>query len=112
MTSSQQTCKASIAAIFLLLAHAVLLGHLAACHSPAFNEIGHVPAGLCHWMYGRFELYRVNPPLPRMVATLPLLLCDVKTDWSNYIPGPLSRDEILMGIRFAEVNGARTLLTL
>jgi Dolichyl-phosphate-mannose-protein mannosyltransferase len=94
--------------VAVLLAHAALLAWSAKWHSPTFNEIGHVPAGLSHWQYQRFELYRVNPPLPRMVATLPLLFCDVKTNWSNYGLSPFSREEIPMGIRFARANGSRT----
>lgn len=92
----------------VLLAHAALLARSAQLHSPTFNEIGHVPAGLAHWHYQMFELYRVNPPLPRMVATLPLLFCDVKTNWANYELSPFSREEIPMGIRFAKTNGSRT----
>jgi len=70
-----------------------------------FNEIGHLPAALCHWQYGMFHLYRVNPPLPRMVAVVPLLLYGVQTDWRNYGMDPFSREEIPIGIRFANANG-------
>ncbi|MGH7192409.1 MAG: hypothetical protein ACREJM_02625, partial [Candidatus Saccharimonadales bacterium] len=71
--------------------------------------MAHLPAGICHWQYGMFELYRVNPPLPRMVAALPVLFCDPKTDWGNYQLDSLSRATIPMGSRFAKANGARTL---
>lgn len=42
-------------------------------HGPSWDEVGHLPAGLSHWKTGRFELYRVNPPLIRMAATIPLI---------------------------------------
>lgn len=77
-------------------------------HSPTLNEIGHVPAGIVHWRYQRFELYRVNPPLPRLCATFPLLFCDINTDWSHYDTATFARDEVPEGIRFTRVNGART----
>src|SRR5262249_52372563 len=32
-----------------------------------------IPSGLVHWHTGTYGAYRVNPPLPRMLATLPLL---------------------------------------
>ena len=98
--------RAVVAAILVI--HAGLLAYSAARHSPTIHETAHLPAGICHWQYGMFELYRVNPPLPRMIAALPVLFCDVKTDWTHYRIDPLSRDTIPMGIRFAKANGART----
>lgn len=70
-----------------------------------FNEIGHLPAGVCHWQYRMFHLYRVNPPLPRMVGAFPLLAYGCHTDWGNYDMGPFSREEVPMGIRFTVANG-------
>jgi len=92
----------------LVTVQRVLLGWHAFVHSPTFNEIGHLPAGICHWRYQMFHLYRVNPPLPRMVASIPVLAMKPETDWSNYQLGPHSRETIPMGIRFAKVNGPRT----
>jgi hypothetical protein len=89
----------------ILSGHTTLLVWSACVHSPTFHEVGHVPAGLCHWRYGLFELYRVNPPLPRMVATLPLLAMDVKTNWAGYTASWNGREEIPTGIRFAKANG-------
>lgn len=37
---------------------------------PNDDEIGHLPAGISHWVFHRFDLYRVNPPLVRVVATI------------------------------------------
>ncbi len=83
-----------------------LLALLASSTSPVFNEIGHLPAGLANWQ-GYFQLYRVNPPLPRMVAVLPCIFMECLTDWSNFGMDSVSREEIPMGIRFANVNGKK-----
>ena len=52
--------------------HASMLAFSACVHSPMTDEIAHFAAGLGHWRYGDFELYNVNPPLARVVGTLPL----------------------------------------
>jgi len=90
----------------LLAFHAILLAWLAVANSPVFNEVGHLPAGISHWRYGIFHLYRVNPPLPRMLAAFPVLFLDHRTDWTNYGMTPFSREEIPMAIRFAKANRA------
>lgn len=40
-------------------------------HSPVVDEPAHLVAGLSYWQLGRFDLYRVNPPLVKMIAALP-----------------------------------------
>ena len=59
---------------FLLAAHALLLGWGALRHSPPWDEVPHLVAGISHWELGRFDLYRVNPPLVRIVAALPVIV--------------------------------------
>jgi len=108
-TEARSGSKAVWVVVAILAIHAALLAYLAARHSPTIHEMAHLPAGICHWQYGMFDLYRVNPPLPRMVAALPVLFCRHKADWGNYQLDPLSRETIPMGIRFANANGARTL---
>src|SRR6266478_349761 len=49
-------------------------------HSPTIDEPAHLVAGLSHW---KFDLHRVNPPLVRLLASLPMLVVDPKTDWSD-----------------------------
>src|SRR5215212_8698000 len=58
--------------LLVLLVHSTLLLYSAYVHSPTVNEPAHLAAGLSHWRFGRFELYRVNPPLVRMLAALPI----------------------------------------
>ena len=57
----------------LLVMHGLLLVINAAIHSPTIDEVGHLPSGYLNWK-GRFDAYRVNPPLVRMVAAVPLLV--------------------------------------
>jgi hypothetical protein len=60
-------------AVGLLVVHATMLSWCAARHTPTFHEVGHLPAGLSHLELGRFELYRVNPPLVRTWAAFAVL---------------------------------------
>jgi hypothetical protein len=76
----------------LLATHAVLLGWVAARSSPTLDEPAHLAAGLYIWKYGRFDLYRVNPPLVKAVATLPVVFADPATNWRRVLP-VRSRDE-------------------
>lgn len=64
----------------LLTFHAALLACGAYIHSPTLNEPGHLVAGMSNWQFGRFDVYKVNPPLVRMVAALPMLLADPQTN--------------------------------
>lgn len=59
---------ANLVVALLLIAHANLLAHSAIVHSPAYDEVGHLPAGLMVLQQGRFDLYRVNPPLVKAAA--------------------------------------------
>jgi len=84
----------------LLLLHAILLAWSATRHSPVVDEVGHMPAGLSHWKLQRFDLYNVNPPLVRTVATLPLHLMDVPIDFAGYQILPKHRSEFGIGSRW------------
>jgi hypothetical protein len=48
------------------------------------DESAHIPAGLYHLETGRMDAYRVNPPLFRMLAAVPLLVAHPKMDWFSY----------------------------
>lgn len=95
----------AIAVVALLAIHAALLGYSATLHSPSIDEVGHMAAGLVHWSTGRFELYRVNPPLARLVATAPVALqrpMGLKSDL--FRSG--ARPEFDAGQAFISANGA------
>jgi hypothetical protein len=96
----------------LLAAHAILLGWVAAKSSPTLDEPAHLTAGLYIWKYGRFDLYRVNPPLVKAVASLPVAFADPATNWRGVLD-PL-RPEWGIGDAFMAANGEQAfwLLTL
>jgi len=91
----------------LLLAHAGLLGHSAYIHSPVIDEPAHLAAGLSHWRFSDFSLYRVNPPLVRMVAAAPLFAASMATDWNQFSPSTMERREMSVGDDLVRANGCR-----
>jgi len=93
--------------ICLLTIHTLMLGYGAAIHAPGWDEIGHLPAGLSHWQLGNTELYRVNPPLVRMLATLPLLGIDWDFTWV-WSDAPRARPEFELGRRLWTQHGVAT----
>jgi len=96
--------RASQLFVGLLVVHAGLLAFAAARHSPTIDELGHLAAGVSHWQTGRFELYRVNPPLVRAVATLPLVLMNPKVNWDLLDLGR-DRPEFSAGLMFVRTTG-------
>ncbi|MEZ6123251.1 MAG: glycosyltransferase family 39 protein [Planctomycetaceae bacterium] len=98
------------ACLFLLLAvQTVLLAWQAFDNSPVLDEPAHLAAGLSHWRFGRFDLYRVNPPLVRSVAALSVLMVDHREDWHSYQSQPLAREEFVTGQALVSANGKRIL---
>ncbi len=94
--------------IALLLVHSGLLAYSAYVHSPTLNEPGHLVAGLSHWEFNRFELYRVNPPLVRMVAALPVMAAGYEEDWARFYDLPGARPVFNMGEDLIIANGERS----
>jgi hypothetical protein len=92
----------------LLCLHAGLLAWGAYYQSPTVDEVAHLPAGISHWQFGRFDLYRVNPPLVRMVAALPVIFARPKTDWHHFSYNPRARLEFTIGYDFVTANGKRS----
>lgn len=71
----------------LLCLHVVLVAWGAVVHSPVLDEVGHLPAGVSHWKFGQFTLYKVNPPLVRAIAALPVALwADPDMGWEAFTP--------------------------
>ena len=71
------------------------------------DEVGHVAAGVSHWQTGSFALYRVNPPLGRMLAALPVLLARPRVDYTRLNPSPGYRSDWDVGLDFVELNAPR-----
>lgn len=103
--SERAATRIAVACIFF---QTVALAALAYYQSPVLDEQGHLVAGLRHWEFGTFDLYRVNPPLVRMVAAIPAMLVGAETDWlGGWTDDPYLRPEFQLGRRFAAVNGPR-----
>ncbi len=98
-----------LSVVALLVVHCGLLAWAASLHSPTLNEPGHLAAGITNWKFGRFDVYRVNPPLVRMLAAIPVLLAEPATDWTHRREGPLDRTEFVLGEDFIAANGERSL---
>lgn len=84
-----------------------MLASSAPRHSPTWDEIQHLVAGISHWRFGTFDLYRVNPPLVRTVATIPMLVAEPETDWTRYDASPGARSEASIVPRFQTDEGGR-----
>lgn len=97
-----------LCAAVLLLLHAVVVLSLIPRWSATFNEPGHLAAGVACWNSGAYHLYSVNPPLPRMVATIPLIFLDSDElcleALSHLEEGRETREEVEIGRRLAETN--------
>lgn len=90
----------------LLTTHVLLVGYQGLRNAPNVDEIAHLPSGLSHWTFGNFDLYRVNPPLIRMLASVPLLLCQPETDWNviSATNDAYDRPEFRAGRQFLKAN--------
>lgn len=100
-----QRRSSTLLVLLSLSLHAALLAYSATQHSPTDLEPAFLASGVFNWHFGRFELYRVNPPLPRMVAALPAIFAGCETDWSRFDNHPSSRPEFPVGADFLAVNG-------
>lgn len=89
----------------VLIIHAGLLAYQSYFNAPNLDESAHLTAGYSHWEFGNFTLYRVNPPLIRMWAAVPLLVTPPETDWSGFSDTPFSRSEFSVGTAFHSANG-------
>ena len=70
---------------YLILAvHIGVLLNLAISWSPAPDEKAYLAGGLEIWKHGRFDLYCVNPPVPKLIASLPAFLWGADARWSSY----------------------------
>lgn len=88
------------------------IAYSAVVHSPAIDEVAHLPSGIAHWHLNRFEPYAVNPHLVRMVASIPVLTMNPKVDWSALAGKDIrvsDRVEWKLGRRFVELNGSRAM---
>jgi Dolichyl-phosphate-mannose-protein mannosyltransferase len=76
----RRPAAARIAGLLLLAAFAGLCAHGLRWDSPTVDEFAHLPAGYYYLKTGNFELYDLNPPLPRVLSALPLLALQPRID--------------------------------
>jgi len=60
------------------------------------------------WGRNDYRLYPVNPPLVKMIASVPLLLMEPVTDWQRFSPQYGLRSEWAVGEDFIAANGERS----
>ena len=92
-----------------LAVHAALLAYSATVHSPVNGEAPAIASGVYSWTQGKFDLFRVNPPLSRMIAAIPVVLLDPKTRWDAVVDQVAGRAEYPAGQEFMRINGQRYL---
>ncbi|GIW98140.1 MAG: hypothetical protein KatS3mg111_1473 [Pirellulaceae bacterium] len=80
--------------------------------APTPDEMAHLASGVSHWRYSRFELYRVNPPLARLVATAPVELLGLVDTDIKYDVTSVGRQEFPAGRTLSEELGERMRLVL
>lgn len=89
----------------LLLIQAVLLFAGASRNAVTIDEVCHLPAGISYWQKGEFWCYHHNPPLVRLLYSLPAVLMDTPVDYTHYRYEPGSRmPDCLMGKDFMLLN--------
>lgn len=100
------TCLHFLVGCMLCLAILIQCLYMSTNH----DEAAHLVGGLTIWESGNFELYNVNPPLPRLIATIPIaFFCDPEVDWKLFDDHIVrnevgSRPEFYLGLRFIQAN--------
>jgi hypothetical protein len=95
--------------VVYLIVLALMLGLMGARKAPTFDEFGHLPSGISHWRWGTFDLYRVNPPLIRMLAATPAVFgSDMTIDANMLRDGPYDRPEFAAGQQFHQKLQAKS----
>lgn len=91
----------------ILGGHALLLAYCGWIHTPAWDEVGHLPAGVAHWQSGVFDLYRVNPPLVRSAVTALPYTCGARLDFdgTTLVCPPWRRYEFPDGAAWIRADG-------
>ncbi len=94
--------------LLLMAGYIFLTGYSATRHSPVFVEGFNLVAGIRFWQTGQNDLFVVNPPLSRMVGTVPVAISGVKTNWDAIDFHDL-RPEYTLASDCIEANGQRAL---
>jgi hypothetical protein len=93
-TNSWSTTHHDLGAIAIVLAlHLALIIPITWTSSPNCDELGHLASGIYHWQAGKFDAYRVNPPLFRLWCTIPIVLCQPEIAWRTAPHNEVNRSE-------------------
>ncbi len=93
----------------LLPMQTLLLAWIACRYAPTSDEMAHLAAGLRILSARDFSVYTVNPPLPKVLAALPVLFDSPQLSWKSMDPNPALRKEWNVGQEFMWANSTRTL---
>ena len=87
------------AVVVILVIYLCLLIRATAVNSPVMSEDALLASGVSHYKFSKFDLYRVNPPLVRLLAAYPVknVLSESKDGWWKYNTNPLKRSEFSVG---------------
>lgn len=108
-TSDKRQSGALLIVVSMILVHTGLLAWAAHRDSPTWDEVGHFGAGMSHWRRGNFHAYRVNPPLVRTLACLPVATLGPRFDVPPFElkSDPFFRSEFEIGRAVADSLGPR-----
>ncbi len=95
--------------VSLLLVHSALVFRCAVTDFVTYDEPGNLTAGLSYWHTGRYALYSVNPPFPKLLASLPVFLANPDMSAARLPAAPGERPEWALGDEFAHDNAPRYL---
>jgi len=83
MENARGTLYSVLAALLLLLLMAILAGGAALRESVTIDEVSHIGAGVSYLQKLDLRLNEEHPPLPKVLATLPLVLRGTHADYSH-----------------------------
>ncbi|XZE18034.1 ArnT family glycosyltransferase [Pirellulaceae bacterium SH449] len=92
-------------AIAIISVQAVVLWRGSDRLSPNPDEFPHLVAGISYWRTGDAHLYNVNPPLVRLIASLPAVINGARVPVSDEEFGRLKRSEFVLGSQYAREHG-------
>lgn len=90
--------------VALMVIHALLVSWCSLRSGFAWTEVGLLPAGVIDWRYGTYDVFRVNQPLVRMWATLPVLALNPDVPFAGTLSDPRSRAEWEVGAAMLKVD--------
>ena len=75
--------RLTLAVVAMLTIHTTLAVRSLVTENPTVDEVIHLPAGITYWQTGKFRMYHHNPPLVKLLASLPVLSAHPVIDYSR-----------------------------